>query len=427
MKSLKSFLAQINASRYYPLGLLFLIALAVILRIYALPILGFHGDFQIFNLWGDQLDQAGFTQFYELSRSNYLPIYVYILKFSNLIQPLIHGLNQSWSTDQVNWISYKFPCLIFDLGTAYFIYLLIRRKTQNVALALWGVIFYLYNPVLFHNTYIYGQNNVLLYLPTIALLYTLDLKKYIWAGIAFAAMLLIKPTGIIIAPIVILFLILAIKKDYKSYLKFVLSAYFTIQILILPFFFRLPTDYLKFFFDSLTSGNGYKVTQMYSYNLWYLLTGSGAVSDATLFHGRSYNFWGQVMFALSYLISFVLMYLARAKNYLIILTVIYFCFFIFPTRVHEGYLLFAFPIFILTIFIYRSYILGLIYLLSLLAYSYNIWGYWPWKLITYLPLYYGGRFANTAALLIVLTPLALVCYFVYVRMVKNQKTPNEII
>lgn len=400
--------------------LLFLIIISVCIRIMSLPIPVFQGDFATFNSWANELKTFGFTHFYQNSSCNYLAIYAYLLKFSTLIQPLIHFLNSSWSQDQVIGISYKLPCFIFDLLTAYFIFIFIARETKNKLLGTLGVVFYLFNPVIFHNTYIYGQNNVLLYLPTVALLYFLTSKKFIYAGISMAILLLIKPTGIIIVPFALLILILQNKGNYKAYLRFFLSFYIALQLLILPFSFRLPWEYLKMFIEFLTTNNGYKLTQMYSYNFWYLTTGKDYLPDSIIFWGKSYYFWGLLMFAISYIVSLLLLYLYRTKSYLILATVIYFSFFIFPTRVHEGYLLFAFPIFILAVFVYKNYVLGLLYLLTTLVYSYNIWGYWPWELAKYIDIQYAGRYAVFAAYIITLTPLVLICYFIYLNRKKNR-------
>ena len=390
-----------------------LIILAVYIRIISLPILGFAPDFEAFNGWAGELKSFGLVHFYQNSSCNYLAIYTYLLRLAAFIQPAIHALNSAWSQDQVVWISYKLPCFIFDLLTAYFIFLFILRETKNKLLGTLGVVFYLFNPVIFHNTYIYGQNNVLLYLPTVALLYFLTGKKFILAGISMAILLLIKPTGIIIVPFALLILILQNKHDCKAYLKFFFAFYIALQLLILPFSYRLPWDFIKVFIQSLTTGNGYKLTQMYSYNLWYLTTGKDWLPDSIVFWGKSYYFWGLLMFAVSYLVSLLLTYVYKTKFYLILATVIYFSFFIFPTRVHEGYLLFAFPIFILAVFIYKNYILGLLYLLTTAVYSYNIWGYWPWELSRYLDIHYAGRYAVFSAYTITLTPLVLICYFIY--------------
>ena len=397
-----------------------LLAFALFLRIIFLPVLGFHGDFQIFNLWASDLSKYGIFKFYENSGCNYLPLYVYILKFSTLIQPLIHRINSAWTDNQVVWISYKFPCFVFDLLTAYFLFLFILKKTKNKLLGTLGSVFYLFHPALFHNTYIYGQNNVLIYFPTILLLYTLSEKKYYWAGFSLALLLLIKPTSIIIFPFIVALFILENKKDYKAYLKFFLSAYLFVQILILPFYFRLPWDFARLFFQFLTTGNPYKVTMMYSYNLWFLLTGSDPVADSIKFLGKSYYFWGLLMFSASYLISLLLLY-SKTKGYLILMVIIYFSFFVFPTRVHEGYLLFAFPVFILAIFIYRNYLLGLIFILSSLAYSYNIWSYWPSRLSSYISIYYNNGYARPTAYLITFTPLFLIGYFLFINLSKKTK------
>lgn len=413
MKSLKAFLSKIKALKIHWFVLFALLALALFLRIIFLPKSGFHGDFGIFNLWASELSKYGFLNFYQNSTCNYLPLYIYLLKFSTLIQPLIHWLNSAWTNDQVVWISYKFPGLIFDLLTAYFLFLFIFKKTKNKMLGVLGSIFYLFHPALFHNTYIYGQNNVLLYFPTILLLYTLSQKRYYGAGFSLALLLLVKPTGIIILPFIIALFILENKKDYKAYLKFFLSSYLFIQILILPFYFRLPWDFARMFFEFLTAGNAYKVTMMYSYNLWFLLTGSEPVADSIKFWRVSYYFWGLLMFAVFYLISLWLLWRSKAKGYLILLVVIYFSFFVFPTRVHEGYLLFAFPVFVLAAFVYQDLVLASLYILSVLAYSYNIFSYWPSRLLNYLTLYYNDKYASLIASLITLMPAVLLVYFIW--------------
>jgi Gpi18-like mannosyltransferase len=409
---MNAFLSKIKSLKIDWLILFILLASALVLRVIFLPVLGFHGDFQIFNIWASELSKYGISKFYENSGCNYLPLYVYILKFSILIQPLIRHLNLAWTDNQVVWISYKFPCLIFDLLTAYFIYLFIFKQTKNKLWGALGAVIYLFHPALFHNTYIYGQNNVLMYFPTILLLYTLSEKKYYWAGFSLALLLLVKPTSIIILPFIVVLFILGNKKDYQAYLKFFLSAYLFVQILILPFYFRLPWNFAHLFFQFLTTGNPYKVTMMYSYNLWFLLTGSAPVPDSVKFLGRSYHFWGLLMFSVSYLISLLLLLYSKTKGYLILIVVIYFSFFVFPTRVHEGYLLFAFPVFALAVFIYKDSILAILYLLSTLAYSYNLFSYWPSRLSNYMTIYYDDKYASGIAYFITLMPAILLIYFI---------------
>jgi Gpi18-like mannosyltransferase len=218
---------------------------------------------------------------------------------------------------------------IFDLATMAVIYLFLRQKlTTNQTLL--ATALYAFNPAIIFNVAVWGQFDAIytLFL-VLSLIFALKRKPEVSAAI-FALALLSKPQGIALLPLVAL--VIFMQSGAKRLLTSIGAFAATIFLVILPFEWSNPVDFLsRIYFGAY---NGYQYTSINAFNLWGLFglwlpdTGLyligwvlfGVFSVLTLFVlYRRFHVSGEM---LAFFAAFMLL----------------FSFFMLPTRIHERYL-----------------------------------------------------------------------------------------
>jgi len=218
---------------------------------------------------------------------------------------------------------------LFDLATAALIYFF-ARKQSSFKFALLATILYAFNPAVIFNAAVWGQYDaVYTFFLVLSLMLALKSKPEL-SALSFAIGLLTKPQGIALLPL-IAFLIYK-KGGLKKLLYSVAVFAATVFLVILPFEWTNPITFLtNIYFGAY---GGYAYTSINAFNLWGLY--GLWVPDGGL------NILGWTLFGA--FAVFVLYFLNKrfkvSGDYLAVFSafMLFFAFFMFPTRIHERYL-----------------------------------------------------------------------------------------
>jgi Gpi18-like mannosyltransferase len=303
------------------------IILAVVLvvslaaRVLLFPLKGYTIDTNDFIAWFGTAATHGIRSFYSVvGFADYPPFNVYIFWFcGSLANALGIGI-----ANIVKWV----PNL-FDLATALLIYVFVRKQL-SFKLSLMATALYAFNPAVIFNTAVWGQfDAIYTFFLVLSLMLALKSKPKLSAA-TFAVTLLTKPQGIALAPLVV-YLIYR-KSGLKNLLFSVLVFAVTVFAVILPFEWSNPVTFLsKIYFGAY---GGYAYTSINAFNLWGMF--GLWVPDGNFF------ILGWALFAA--FAAFTVYVLHKRFNisgeWLVLFCafMLFFSFFMLPTRIHERYL-----------------------------------------------------------------------------------------
>ena len=301
-----------------------LLLVSFLVRVLLFPLQGYPIDTGDFISWFGTAAAHGIRPFYIVTWSDYPPFNVYIFWFFGSLANAVstHGISA------VNII--KLAPNLFDLGTAVLIYVFVRKQA-SFKFALAAMALYAFNPAVIYNAAVWGQfDAIYTFFLILSLMLALKSKPELSAA-TLAIALLTKPQAIALAPL-IAFLIYK-KSGLKRMLFSVLAFALTIFLIILPFDWKGQplTSLSKIYFGGFGQ---YSVTSVNAFNLWGLY--GLWVSDANFF------ILGWALFGA--FTVFVLYVLHKRFNvsgdYLAIFAafMLFFAFFMLPTRIHERYL-----------------------------------------------------------------------------------------
>lgn len=300
-----------------------MLLVSFIVRVLLFPLPGYKNDTNTFLSWYHVAAQYGVRPFYDIKRCDYPPFDVYIFwafgSLANAVSTL--GINA------VNLV--KLAPNLFDLSTATLIYVYLRRQLtfkQSIV----GTALYAFNPAIIYNTAVWGQwDAIYTFFLVLSLMLMLKSKPKLSAA-AFALGLLTKPQAIALAPLIV-YLIYR-KNGLKNLLSSVAVFAATIFVVILPFRWSNPLTFLSnIYFGSYQI---YQWTTVNAFNLWAL---HGLwVPDGKFFILGLAMFGAFVTFTL-----YVLHKRFNASGELMVIFfafMLFFAFFMLPTRIHERYL-----------------------------------------------------------------------------------------
>jgi Gpi18-like mannosyltransferase len=290
-------------------------------------------DTNDFMSWFQTAADYGPRVFYERTWCDYPPFNVYFFWIFGL-------LTKSLSLFGSNLFTYmmKLPPNLFDMATAFIIFIFVRKRL-NLKLALLSTALYAFNPAVIYNAAIWGQFDAIYTFFLIFSLFLVFESKPKWAIVAFTLGILTKPQSIAIAP---LFIYLILKKNNWSLKGTIISGLIaagTVFAVILPFEWSNPITFLtEKYFGAYST---YPFTTLNAFNIWGF--GGMWVSDATNFLFLTPYVMGWVMFAALaiFTIYFVHKHSSSSSYELIALFaafVLFFGFFMLPTRIHERYM-----------------------------------------------------------------------------------------
>ena len=229
----------------------------------------------------------------------------------------------------------KIPAILADFGIAWLIYKLTNKK--------WASLIWLVNPVVWYNSAIWGQYDAVINFLALFSFYLLIKKKLTFAVLSFALSIYIKASLLIFAPI---FLIMAIKQKYiiKMWLSAVGLSLLTIILLTLPFSHGNPIVWLYELYTKKVFVQQLHIITANAFNFWAFVAGIHERPDSLPLLGLTYQLWGYVLFAISYIPLLIAVARSQStKNIVLVLALVAFASFTLLTNMHERYLYPLFP------------------------------------------------------------------------------------
>jgi Gpi18-like mannosyltransferase len=296
---------------------------AFIVRVLLFPLEGDKFDTNTFLSWYSAAAQYGVRPFYNVIYCNYPPFNVYIFwafgSLANAVSTL--GINA------VNLV--KLAPTLFDLSTAALIYVYLRKQLtfkQSIV----GIALYAFNPAVIYNTAVWGQwDAIYTFFLVLSLMLALKSKPKL-SAVAFAFGLLTKPQGIALAPLVV-YLIYR-KNGLKNLLSSIAVFAATIFAVIFPFEWSNPVTFLTTnYFGAL---NSFQYTTVNAFNLW-ALNGLWVGDDKFFIVG-----WAMFGTFSVFTIYWLHKRFHVSSELLAVFCafMLFFAFFMLPTRIHERYL-----------------------------------------------------------------------------------------
>lgn len=330
-----TFLKRVQTDLHKNLVVYYLILAGFLMRLIFASFEGFHVDTDTFFAWCVRAFELGLAQFYsDQVWTNYTPGMIYLLYILGAIRFLFSV------SDQWFYFVLKLPSIISDLVLSFLIYRVLLHSVSK-KIALYGLAFCLFNPVLIFNASVWGAFDGFMTLFLFLSIYYLWQKKLILASVFFGVSVLVKPQAIAIAPVFGLWLL-----KYFSIpraLKLAIPALLTVVVLSIPFFPRDPL--FGFFKLFIQMAKDYTGNSLFAYNFWGIF--GFWIDDGTLIGPLSYRIWGLLLLSAFWFFFFVLFWKKKNLDVFILATLGFLAFFFLPTRVHERYLFSAIPFLIL--------------------------------------------------------------------------------
>lgn len=410
--------------------------LALILRI-SLLFSAYHGDLNNNISWGTEAVSRGLNGFYGTSSDsrnwpysapNQPPLTILMFAGARAVfiqtDKLLWSLNNSFQIfpSSLVWfwesrgmvLLVKLPSIIADLGIGYLIYRYFKgRKGVDLGLRLSAI--WLFNPVVWYNSSVWGQTDSIVNFLGLAAILLLLNKRLIGAILAFTLSVLFKGSLAYFAPL-LLFVAVRQKHGFVVWLKSLIVA--LLALLVSSIWFHPEADLLSWLPNLYTSrifpGEiGYLTAS--GFNFWWLVN-PGKVSDSTTYLGVPARILGFVPLAISLLLSGIALYKKMTdKRVFIIFCLVAFVAFEFMTRIHGRYLYPFFPM--ATILLGLVPVLAIPYILLSLVHWLNLYyGFWAPPFHFLESLYLNPMFMNMIAVsglvlfVIVLYNLAKIIY-----------------
>jgi Gpi18-like mannosyltransferase len=209
------------------------------------------------------------------------------------------------------------------------IYVFVRKRLDFKS-ALLAAALYAFNPAVIFNAAVWGQfDAIYTFLLVLSLILALTSKPEL-SAVTYILGVLAKPQSIALLPLIV-FLILK-KKGWRRLLTSILAGAATLFAVIIPFEWSNPITFLTdIYFGAY---GGYEVTSVNAFNMWAL--GGLWVPDGNLF------IVGWILFVTFATFTLYVLY-KRFNTSSEMLTLfsafmLFFGFFMLPTRIHERYL-----------------------------------------------------------------------------------------
>ena len=298
-----------------------LLSASFIVRVLLFPLKGYPIDTGDFSYWINAATVHGIRPFYSVAGFiDYPPFNVYLFW-------AFGSFGKAFGISLANIV--KLIPNLFDIGTAVLIYVFVRKQASFKS-ALLATSLYTFNPAVIYNTAVWGQfDAIYTFFLILSLMLALKSKPKL-AAVAFAVGLLTKPQGIVLAPLVV-FLIYK-KNGLKNLLYSVVTFAAAVFVVILPFQWSNPLTFLGHIYFG--AYGEYAVTSVNAFNLWGLY--GLWIPDGGLY------IVGWALFGAFAAFTFYVLYkrFNASDEFLAIFAafMLFFAFFMLPTRIHERYL-----------------------------------------------------------------------------------------
>lgn len=312
---------------------------ALLLRFLIMPYGGFPVDIGTFRAWATGLAENGPAAFYGAGFADYLPGYLYVLWFIGELNQIVR------LSDQAFLFALKLPAATCDITTAWVIFVLVRRMGTGWALPLAAS--YLFNPGIVFNSAYWGQADAVGAVFALSGVALLGVASPLLPAVLLTIAALIKPQT---APAMIpagLYLLRALVRPahgpprWDLLLGAVAASAATLVLVILPFGLS-PLGLIGVLRISL---GVYPYSSVVAFNFWGAAQGFW-VEDTVRWLGVPLYAYGTGA-AVTALVLVVVGALRRPtlRGTVLACSVALLATFVFPTRIHERYLLTAIPFF----------------------------------------------------------------------------------
>ena len=290
--------------------------------------------------WSGMLGRAGPLKFYSLPGwTDYTPGFLYHLWLLGVIDKSLHFGASLYP------FLVKLPVIVADIGIGLLLYKILLKK--NFKLAVFAFLAYTVNPVVMFTNSIWGQTDGLIAFFLLLSAYLLAGKRDILLSSLFWVLaLFVKPQALVALPILFIYLLLG--KKPKKAIFFILFSLVFIFLIGLPFFASSdPILGLPKLIAIMSNESPF--TSVMAFNFWALVKGMW-IPDSGTFLGIKYVYWGAAFLtgALGLVLARTIKFGKTPQNLYISLGLAYLVFFLFPTRVHERYILVSLPFFLLS-------------------------------------------------------------------------------
>jgi Gpi18-like mannosyltransferase len=295
---------------------------------------GYQIDTGDFRIWFQTAADHGPRVFYLKTWSDYPPFNIYFFWLFGLLAKNLSLFGSSLFTYIM-----KLPPNLFDMATAFVIFAFVRKRL-TFKIALLAATLYAFNPAVIFNAAVWGQFDAIYTFFLVLSLYLIFESKPKWAVVAFMIGVLTKPQSVAIAPLMIFLVFRKYNWNWKKLLMPFLVAAATVFAVILTFEWSNPVTFLYNIYVSAYSTPNYQVTSLNAFNIWGL--GGMWISDTQGFFFITANLIGWLMFGLftAFTLYFVHKRISANEELTVLFAafVLFFGFFMLPTRIHERYL-----------------------------------------------------------------------------------------
>ncbi|MEM3881213.1 MAG: hypothetical protein QXD19_05660 [Candidatus Bathyarchaeia archaeon] len=281
-------------------------------------------DTKDFMAWFQTAAEYGPRTFYARTWCDYSPFNIYIFWVFGLLAKSLSLYGNAAFTYVM-----KLPPNLFDLATVCLIFVFVRKRL-DFKMALLAAGLYAFNPAVVFNAAVWGQfDAIYTFFLVLALMLALASKPEL-SAVAYFLGVLTKPQSIALLPL-IAYLILR-KHSLRRFFASLAAAAATVFAVILPFEWSNPVAFLSGIYLGAYSGYGY--TSINAFNTWAL--GGLWVPDGGFF------IVGWILFGCFSAFTLYVLHkrFGESDELLAIFAafMLFFGFFMLPTRIHERYL-----------------------------------------------------------------------------------------
>lgn len=294
-------------------------------------------DIRIFENWA-KTAANGLVQVYSNGQmSDYPPLYMYILWIIGKLTS-VDALSNNMT------IIIKLPSVLADMITSFLLFKLAKKYvSSDIAVLIAG--FYLFNPAILINSTVWGQVDSFFTMLIVAAILLLSEDRVSLSTLVFAMAILMKPQGIIFAPVILFEFIR--RKNILVFIRSVFVALLGVLIIALPFEIAYGPMWIINLY--LKTVGEYPYASVNAFN-FYSLLGLNYVNDSNIGFIFSYHLWGLIAIALITLFSgFIYLKSKNSKFASVTALMLITGVFNFSSRMHERYL---FPAIALAIIAY---------------------------------------------------------------------------
>jgi Gpi18-like mannosyltransferase len=284
-------------------------------------------DTRDFMAWFQSATDYGPRTFYTRTWCDYPPFNIYFFWVFGLLAKSL----SLFGTTLFTYVM-KLPSNLFDMATAFLIFAFVRKRL-DFKMALLATALYAFNPAVIFNTAVWGQfDAIYTFFLVLSLMLALASKPEL-SAVTFTLGILMKPQGIALAPLIAFLILKKYRLQWRRLLTSLIAVAATVFVVIIPFEWSNPVTFLaNIYFGAY---GGYAYTSVNAFNLWAI--GGLWILETPVFFAIGWILFG----ALAAFVLYVLHKRFGASGELLVLFsafILFFGFFMLPTRIHERYL-----------------------------------------------------------------------------------------